>query len=171
MKIDKKEVFPLIGEYLLAVVLGLFLGTIADLVTQSLVWNLFSNALICRIVEAVVCLLILAGSICVTSGRIAYKQKRKDMLTTMLALIPVLVLQLILAFVFQFVSYISGAGFWLGVLFCHGGNGNAMYMDTPQGYFLLGMIVCMVVYCVTACVAQHVGYKQRIKSSEKILKK
>ena len=111
MKIHKKRHISPMGDYLLAVALGLFLGTIADIVTQSLVKSLFSNVLACRIAEFLVCLLILAGSICVTSGRIAYKQKRKDMLTTMLALIPVLVLQLILAFVFQFVSYISGC--WL----------------------------------------------------------
>lgn len=170
MKIEKKDIFQLMGEYVMAVVLGMFLGTIADIVTQWLVWKLFSNALACRIVELVVCLSVLVGSICVTSGRIAYKQKRVDMLATILALTPVLVLQLILALAFQFVSYISGAGFWLGVLFCHGGNGDAPYEDTPRGYFLLGMIVCMIVYGGAACVAQHIGYKQRIKSHEKILK-
>lgn len=171
MQIEKKDILPLMGEYLLAVVLGLFLGTIADLVTQSLVWNLFSNVLTCRIVELAVCLLFVAGSIGVTSGRIAYKQKRMDMLATILALIPILVLQLILALVFRFVSYISGAGFWLGVLFCHGGNGNTLYVDTPHGYFLLGMLACIVVYGAVACLAQYIGYKQRIKSSEKIMKK
>jgi len=171
MQIEKKDILPLMGEYLLAVALGLFLGTIADIVTQSLVGKLFSNVLACRIVEFAVCLLIGAGSIGVTSGRIAYKQKRMDMLATILALTPMLVLQLILALVFQFVSYISGAGFWLGVLFCHGGNGNTLYVDTPYGYFLLGMIVCMVVYGAVACMAQHIGYKQRIKNSEKIMKK
>ena len=132
MKIDKKDIFPMMGEYLLAVVLGCFLGMIADIVIQS-----------------------------------AYKQKRVDMLATILALAPVLVLQLILAVAFQFVSYISGAGFWLGVLFCHGGNGDAPYVDTPRGYFLLGMVTCMIVYGVAACVAQHIGYKQQIKSREK----
>ena len=171
MKIDKKEIFPLIGEYLLAVGLGLFLGTIADLVTQSLVKSLFSNALACRIAEFLVCLLILAGSICVTSGRIAYKQRRVNIPATIFSLTPVLVLQLIVAFIFQFVSYISGAGFWLGVLMRHGGKGDSPFVETPSWYYLLGMIVCMIVYVAVACLAQHVGYKQRIKSSEKILKK
>lgn len=171
MKIKKKDIFPMMGEYLLVVVLGCFLGTMADLVTQSLAWNLSShNALICRIAEAVVYLSVLAGSIGVTSGRIAYTQNRVDTSATLLALTPVLVLQLIVAFAFQFVSYTSGAGFWLGVLFCHGGSGDAPYVDTPQGYFLLGMIVCMVVYGAVACAAQHIGYKQRLKSREKILK-
>ena len=170
MKTDKKDIFPMMGEYLMAVVLGLFLGTVVDLVIQSLVWELFSNTLACRIVESAVCLLILAGSICITSGRIAYRQKGVNRLATILALTPVLVLQLILAVAFQFASYISGAGFWLGVLFCHGGSGDAPYVDTPQGYFLLGMIVCMVVYGAVACAAQHIGYKQRLKSREKILK-
>ena len=168
MKLDK-NIFEQLGEFLLAMVIGLFLGTIVDIVAQSLIWNLFSNVLICRVIESVVCLTILAGSICVTSGRIAYKQKRVDMLATVLALTPVLVLQLILALVFQFASYISGAGFWLGVLFRHGGNGDTPYEDTPQGYFLLGMIVCMVVYCAAACAAQHIGYKKRLKSREKML--
>ncbi len=174
MKIEKKaikDIFQFTGEYLLAVVLGLFLGTIADIVIQSLVWKLFSNALVCRVTEFMVCLLISAGNICVTSGRIAYKERRVNILATILALNLVLVLQLILALVFQFVSYISGAGFWLGVLFCHGGNGKAPYVDTPRGYFLLGMIVCMVVYGAVACVAQQIGYKQRIKSREKTLQK
>ena len=82
MKIAKKDIFNQIGEYLLAVVLGLFLGTIADLVTQSLV--------------------------------------------------------------------------------------KSPFVETPSWYYLLGMIVCMIVYVATACLAQHIGYKQRIKSSEKI---
>lgn len=170
MKLDKKDIFPMMGEYVLAIVLGCFLGAMADIVIQSLVWKLFSNALACRIAESAVCLLIMAVSICVTSGRIAYKQKRVDMLATILALTPVLVLQLMLALAFHFVSFISGAGFWLGVLFCHGGNGDAPYVDTSQGYFLLGMVVCMIVYGVVACAAQHIGYKQQIKSREKILK-
>ena len=170
MKIGTKDIFPMMGEYFLAVVLGLFLGTITDIVLQSLLWKLFPDAFVCRIIESMICLLISSGSICVTSGRIAYKQKRVDMLATILALTPVLVLQLMLALAFRFVSYISGAGFWLGVLFCHGGNGDAPYVDTPQGYFLLGMVACMIVYGVVACAAQHIGYKQQIKSREKILK-
>lgn len=167
MKIEKKDIFQLMGEYLMAVVLGCFLGTIADIVLQSLVWKLFANALVCRIVEMVVCLSISAGIICVTSGRTAYKQKCVDMISTILALLPVLILQLILALAFRFVSFISGAGFWLGVLFCHGGNGDTPYMDTQPGYFLLGMLVCIIMYGGAACVAQHIGYKQRIKSLEK----
>lgn len=167
MKIDKKEIFPLIGEYLLAVGLGLFLGTIADIVIQSLVKSIFSNMLACRIAEFAVCLLVLLGSICVTSGRIAYKQKRVDIPATLLPLIPVLVLQLVVAFIFQFVSYISGAGFWLGVLMCHGGKGNNPFVETPSWYYLLGMVISMAVYMAGACVAQHIGYKQRIKSREK----
>ena len=169
MKTEK--IFPMMGEYVLAVIIGLFIGTIVDMVVQSLVWNVSSDPLICRMIESVVCLSILSGSIAITSGRIAYKQKRVDMSATILALTPVLVVQLILALAFRFASYVSGAGFWLGVLFCHGGNGDAPYEDTPQGYFLLGMIVCMVVYCAVACVAQCIGYRQRIKSRDKILNK
>ena len=169
MKIERKEIFQFMGEFLLAVVVGLFLGTIADIVIQSLVWNLSSNALLCRIVEVLVCLSVSAGSICVTSGRIAYNQKRVDKISTILALTPILVLQLILAVVFQYVSFISGAGFWLGVLFCHGGHGDAPYVDTPQGFFFLGMIVCLIVYIGAACIAQHIGYKLRIKSHERLM--
>lgn len=165
----KKDIFQYMGEYLMAMVVGLFLGTIIDMVIQSLVWKLFSNALVCRIVESAVCLLSVGGSICVTSGRIAYTQKRTDMSATVLSLAPVLVLQLILAAAFQFASYVSGAGFWLGVLLCHGGNGDAPYVETPRGYFLLGMILCAAVYCAAACAAQHVGYKQRLKSREKLV--
>ena len=168
MKI-KKDAFEQSGEYILAVVLGLFFGTMADMVTQSLVWHFFSNAWACRIAEALVYLLFLSASICVTSGRIAYKKKRIDIPATIFSLMPILGLQLILAFAFQFVSYISGAGFWFGVLFCHGGTGDAPYVDTPQSYFLLGMIVCMIVYVAVACIAQRIGYKQRLKSREKML--
>ena len=168
MKI-KKSMFEQMGEYLLAVVLGLFLGTTIDIITQSLVWRFFPNAWICRIAEAAVFLLVVTVSICVTSGRIAYKKKCADMLATICSLMPVLVLQLLVAFVFHFVSYTSGAGFWFGVLFCHGGNGDALYVDTPQGYFLLGMLVCMIVYTAAACAAQHIGYKQRLKSRDKML--
>lgn len=170
MKIDKKDIFPQMGEYLIAVVLGLFLATVADIVTQSLLMSLFSNVLACRMAEFIICLLVLVGSVCVTSGRIAYQQKRVDMLATILALTPVLVLQLILAVAFRFVSYVSGAGFWLGVLFCHGGKGNSPFAETPSWCYLLGMTICMTVYVAAACVAQHVGYKQRIKSRENIKK-
>ena len=43
MKIEIKDIFQWMGEYVLAVVLGLFLGTIADIVIQSLVGELFSH--------------------------------------------------------------------------------------------------------------------------------
>ena len=168
MKI-KKDIFEHMGEYLLAVVLGLFLGTIIDIVTQSLVWHFFPKALACRIAEAAVCLLVLTASICVTSGRIAYKKKRIDMPATIFSLMPILCLQLLVAFAFQFVSYASGAGYWIGVLFCHKGNGDSPYVHTPQAYFLLGMIVCMIVYTAAACVAQYIGYKKRLKSRDKML--
>ena len=169
MKNREKDIFPLIGEYLMALALGLFLGTILDMVAQSLVWKLFSNVLICRIAESVLCLLVLSFSIGVTSSRMAYKQGRVDLTRTVLALTPVLVLQFILAFVFQFASYMTGAGFWLGVLFCHGNSGHQPFVETPSWYYLLGMAVSAIVYVATACLGQYIGKNMRMKSRKKLL--
>ena len=168
MKINTKDLPGLIGEYFLAFVVGLFLGMIADMVIQSLMGSI--NVLACRVAEATVCLVVLSGFLGFASGRMAYKQNRVDTGMALLALAPIVALQLLLAWIMGFVPYISGAGFWLGVLFCHGSSGDTPYVDTPQGYFLLGMVLCIVVYGAVACVGQHIGYKQRIKSRQKMMK-
>ena len=144
----------LIADGLLILILMLIF-TISPLVSR-----------ICRIV-GYISVLSIAMAIC--SSRISFKKKSFCLWETVSSAVLICIYQMAVAPVFKFNMYISGAGWYLGEIFCGGANtpiGQVGY--APTQCYVLGMLICDAFYIVAIVIGAYIGYRSRQSFAKKL---
>ena len=113
----------------------------------------------CRIVGYIT---VLSITMTICSSRISFKKKSFCVWETVVSAGLACIYQMLVAPIFNFAMYISGAAWYLGEIFCGGANtpiGQVGY--APARCYVWGMLICDVFYIVAIVIGAYIGYRKR----------